>query len=265
MAGMVMWLAALALCPAPAAAGVADQVGATFGLMLADVAAVFPAVEGIVVSVDGDRLYSDLGEQDGVRLGQEFTVFRKGEPFYHTVTRRQLGRFEDVLAHAQVVRVQPRFSEARIIPVPERPEVRVEDGVRITRGRIRVAVAPPLDLTNNRGADLRRVPYMMALGLENTKRFHVADPGVVRDVFFRQRVHVEELLVRPERAVAVGKSLEVAAWLVPVLIERGGQLALDVTWISAVTGSPLFSRRTPLVRAEAASAQRFPWEPRAED
>jgi hypothetical protein len=127
-----------------------------------------------------------------------------------------------------------------------------------------VAVAPPLDLTT-RGGDLRRVPYMMALGLDGTKRFHVADPGAVRDLFLRQRVRVEELLVRPDKAVALAKSLEVTAWLIPVLIERGGQIALDVTWISALTGSPLFSRRTALVRAEAASEQRFPWEPRAED
>jgi hypothetical protein len=35
------------------------------------------------------------------------------------------------------------------------------------------------------------------------------------------------------------------AWLIPVLIERRGVTYLDVTWISAVTGAPLFSRASP--------------------
>ena len=242
----------------------ADQVGATFGLMLQEVVNAFPAIEGLVAAVEGDRIYMDLGEGDGLRAGQEFTVFRKGDVFRHPVSQKPLGRFEDVLGYAQVVRVQPRFSEATFIPLGGKPAVRPEDGVRITRGRIRVAVAPPLDLTSAQ-ADLRRVPFMMALGLDQTKRFQALDPGVVRDLLLNQRTRLEELLARPEKAVALSRTLEVAGWLIPVLIERSGTTYLDVTWISAVTGTPLFSRRLALTRADAAAEQRFPWEPRAED
>src|SRR5262249_5801336 len=70
-----VWL----LAAAPAAGGVADQVGATFGLVLQEVVQAFPPVEGLVVAVEGDRIYLDLAERDGVRPGQEFTIFRKGE------------------------------------------------------------------------------------------------------------------------------------------------------------------------------------------
>jgi hypothetical protein len=38
-----------------------------------------------------------------------------------------------------------------------------------------------------------------------------------------------------------------------------------VTWLSAITGTALFSRRQPLVRDSAGEDQRFPWEPRVED
>ena len=51
----------------------------------------------------------------------------------------------------------------------------------------------------------------------------------------------------------------------PTLIERRGVLFLDVTYISAITGTPLFSRRQPLVPASGTEEQRFPWEPRVED
>jgi hypothetical protein len=40
---------------------------------------------------------------------------------------------------------------------------------------------------------------------------------------------------------------------------------LDVTYISAITGTALISRRLPLVTASATEEQRFPWEPRPED
>jgi len=40
---------------------------------------------------------------------------------------------------------------------------------------------------------------------------------------------------------------------------------LDVTFISAVTGAALFSRRQALSKSEGAGDQRFPWEPRPED
>jgi hypothetical protein len=266
---MRRWLVLALLCPlvlagSPGEAGLADQVGATFGLLVQEVINAFPAVEGLVVSVDGDRVYLDLTEKDGIQRGQEFTVFRKGEEFLHPFTRKPLGRFEDILGYAQITRVEPRFSEAVLIPVPERAKVAAEDGVRITRGRIKVAVAPTLDLTRTQ-ADLRRVPFMISLGLDQTKRFQAVDPGVVQELFLNQRARIEELLVRPERAVSLGRTLDVSGWLVPVLIDRRGITYLDVTWISAVTGTPLFSRRQALTRAQGASEQRFPWEPLPED
>jgi hypothetical protein len=73
------------------------------------------------------------------------------------------------------------------------------------------------------------------------------------------------VLARPERAVRSAKNLEVGGWLVPVLLERRGIVYLDVTWVSAITGTPLFSRRQPLLPAGSAEEQRFPWEPRPEE
>lgn len=255
---------AMLVSPSAASAGAADQVGATFGLMIQDVVAAFPAVEGMVVAVEGDRIYLDLTEKDGVRPGQEFTIFRKGEVFRHPINGRALGRYEQVLGHAQVQRVLPQFSEAVYVAADGQSKARAEDGVRITKGRIRVAVAPTTDLTSA-NADLRRVPFMLAHALSETKRFQSADPSAVQELLLTQKTRSEELLVRPDKAVAVAKPLEVTGWLVPVLIERRGVTYLDVTWVSAVTGAALFSRRLALTRAETAAEQRFPWEPVPQD
>jgi hypothetical protein len=246
--------------PAPAGAGTADQVGATFGLMIKDVVDAFPPAEGMVVQVEGDRLFIDLTEKNGVQPGQEFSVFRKGDVFRHPITGRPLGRYEDVLGYAQIVRLHPQYSEAVFVPEEGKPPPQPEDGVRITKGRIRVAVAPATDLTKA-NADLRRVPFMIAHALELTKRFQVADPSTVQEHLLSQKTRSEELLVSPGKAKTSGKSLEVTGWLVPVLLERRGVTYLDITWVSAVTGTALFSRRAVLTRAETAAEQRFPWEP----
>ena len=197
-------------------------------------------------------------------LGQEYTIFRKGEPFAHPITGKVLGRYEEVLGHARVLRVYPRFSAARYLALPETPRPRPADGARITRARIRVAVTPVIDMTGTQ-ADVRRVPFLVAAGLEQTKRFQVVDPLAVSELFASGSVKIEDVLARPERAMRSARSLELAGWVVPMLLDRRGTVYLDVTYISAITGTALFSRRLPLVSTSGGEEQRFPWEPRPED
>lgn len=264
------WLLALVLAlglyvPAtPAVAGLADQVGATFALMIPEFIEAFPPAEGIVVAVEGDVLYLDLTGKNGVRPGQELIVFRKGGVFRHPITNRPLGRFEQYLGYAQVRKVYPRFSEARYIPRDGLARPRPEDRVRITRARIKVATAPLLDLTRS-GADLRRVPYLMGKLLEGSRRFQMADPLNILSLLNREGAQVEQILIDPEQALRLGRALDVAGWIVPVLMERGGVTYLDATWISAVTGAASFSLRRALTRPGPAEEQRFPWEPPAVD
>lgn len=245
-------------------AALADRVGATFESMADDFVKAAAPTEGLVVSLEREVLYLDLGESAGVRVGQELTVFRKGDVFVHPLTGKPLGRYEDVLGHAQIRRVFPQFSEAAFIPLPKKPTPRPEDGIRITRARLKIAIAPVIDLTGAPG-DVRRVPFLMASVLERSKRFQVVDPLDVGDLFAAGPARAEELLARPQRAVGLAREFEVSAWLVPVLLERRGVTYLDVTWISAITGRALLSRREPLLPATPGDDRRFPWEPLPHD
>jgi len=249
---------------APARAGLADRLGATFTLMADDFIVASQSLEGAVVSLDGDRIYLDLGAQSGAQAGQELTVFRKGDVFHHPLTGKPLGRYEEHLGYAQIQRVFPQFAEGVYVPLPDRPPPLPGDGARISRGRIKIAVTPLLDLSQS-NADVRRVPYLIASVLERSKRFLVVDPLAVADMFAGGTLRVEEMLARPERAMRIARNLEVTGWIVPVLLERQGVLYLDTTWISSITGTALFSRRRTVLPSSAAEEQRFPWEPRAED
>jgi hypothetical protein len=261
---VVVALLGALLLAAPAWAGMADRVAATFALMTADFVKAFQPIEALVVSVEGPEIFLDVNAERGAQVGQEYTIYRKGDVFAHPLTGRPLGNYEEVLGHAQVVRVYPNFAAATYQPLDGAPRPRASDGARITRARIRVAVTPALDLTSAR-ADLRRVPFMLAAALEGSKRFQVIDPLAVSDMFASGTLRVEEMLARPERLMRAARNLEVAGWVVPMLLERRGVTYLDVTYISAITGSALSSRRLPLVTAGATEEQRFPWEPRPED
>jgi hypothetical protein len=255
---------ALLLAGAPVEAGMADRIGATFSLMADDFIQAFNPVEAIVVAVDNDEIFLDVGAGRGAQVGQEYTIFRKGAVFSHPLTGKALGRYEEVLGYAQVRRVESDFAAAAFVPAPEKPRPIPEDGARITRGRLKVAVTPVIDMTDGR-ADVRRVPYLIATVLERSKRFQVVDPLAVSDMFATGSVRVEEVLARPERAVRVAKNLDVAGWIVPVLLATRGTVALDITYISAITGAPLFSRRVSVLPTSELEGQRFPWEPRMED
>lgn len=264
-AAVLTTMAMIGAAAGPATAGLADRVGATFAVMATDFIKAAQPIEGLLVSIDGASIYLDLGRAAGAQVGQELTVFRKGDTFVHPLTGKPLGRYEDFLGWAQIKRVDDKFSEAVFIPAPGKPGPRPEDGARISRARIRVAIAPTLDLSDSK-ADLRRVPYLLASVLERSKRFQTVDPLAVGDVFADNGMRVEELLTRPERAVSAAKNLEVTGWIVPVILERRGVTYLDVTWLSAITGTPLFSRRQPLLPAgSGVAAPRFPWEPPAEN
>jgi hypothetical protein len=262
--GLAGLLAVVLAGTLPARAGVADRVAATFALMAGDFVKAFQPVEAVVISAEGTEIFLDVHEATGAQVGQEYTVFRKGDMFTHPLTGKPLGFYEEILGHAQIVRIYPAFSAAVYLPLPGTPRPRASDGARITRARVRVAVTPMVDFAATE-ADVRRVPFMVAAALEGSKRFQVVDPLAVTDMFASGSLRAEEMLARPERAVRTARNLEVAGWIVPMLLERRGVTYLDVTYISAITGTALISRRLPLVTANAAEEQRFPWEPRPED
>ena len=188
-----------------------------------------------MVAVDGDRVYLDLTEKDGVQPGQEFTVFRKGDVFRHPFTRTA----------ARPLRGHPGpcAGAARAAQVLARRCSSPSTGrARCAR---RTACGSPGAGSGGGAADAG--PHHgpgrpAARALHDRARagpdqaLPVGGPRGGAELLLNQQTRSEELLVRPEKAVALGRTLEVSGWLVPVLIERRGTTYLDVTWISGGDG-----------------------------
>ncbi|WP_168719458.1 FG-GAP-like repeat-containing protein [Thermosulfurimonas marina] len=81
-------------------------------------------LSALVIGLDGDRVILDHGRAQGVRLGDLFTVYRRGNPVIHPQTKKVLGYLKEPVALAEVVQVEENFATARLLrrkgdfPVP---------------------------------------------------------------------------------------------------------------------------------------------------
>ena len=60
---------ALMILAGPAEAGMADRIGATFSLMADDFIQTFNPVEALVVAIDNEDIFLDVGSGRGAQVG----------------------------------------------------------------------------------------------------------------------------------------------------------------------------------------------------
>jgi TolB-like protein len=72
-----------------------------------------PLAEGVIVKIDKDEMYINIGITQGVRKGSKCVVFREGEPIQHPVTGEVLGRKVTRLGELLVVQVQDKIASLK--------------------------------------------------------------------------------------------------------------------------------------------------------
>src|SRR5688572_10245874 len=118
------------------------QVSRSLERIATEMVDLFPKVEGDVVKVEGNQVFITLGASDNMREGMTLSVVRKGDEFKHPLTGAVLGRFEDELGVLVVSKVSEAYSSGPVRLTKSNVNVRTGDRVRITKGKIPVAVLP---------------------------------------------------------------------------------------------------------------------------
>src|SRR5438105_1292727 len=80
-----------------AVAGASAQTSPTLGVLVNQVLALFPKVDGEVLEIQGETLTLALGQRDGLVAGVELTAYREGRELRHPKTGEVLGHTEQVL------------------------------------------------------------------------------------------------------------------------------------------------------------------------
>jgi hypothetical protein len=134
-------------------------------------ASLFPKVEGKVLSVEENTIGIDIGTRNGILPQMRLTIFREGEEFFHPITKAVMGRFEINLGLLEIKEVMEETSVGLILE--GREGIKTGDKVRITSGRIRMAVVLA------EGVDKDKVGAFYE-ALETTGRFRVIEDEKVK-------------------------------------------------------------------------------------
>ncbi len=78
---------------------------------------------GMVVTADGDEVTTDLGERYGVKAGDAFVVFRRGDALTHPTTGERIGWRKTVLARIQIAGTEQALSTGRVVALAARGTV----------------------------------------------------------------------------------------------------------------------------------------------
>lgn len=99
--------------------------------------ALFPAVEGYVVSSSAGEAYVDAALKDLLRPGMEMQIYRPGAEMIHPVTRQVLGSYEQDLGVLNVTEVRETYSRGTLDAAGVAAGIVPGDRVRISARRLR--------------------------------------------------------------------------------------------------------------------------------
>lgn len=135
------------------------------------IASLFPKVQGEILSTEESTVKINLGIRDGISPQMRLTILREGKEFFHPVTKVVMGRFETILGLIEIKDVMEGTSTGIILEKKE--EITKGDKVRITHGKIRIA------LIFSDGLD-RDAAGAFSDALEGTDRFRVLEEETVK-------------------------------------------------------------------------------------
>src|SRR5712692_2455241 len=173
-----------------AAAGASAQTAPpTLGVLVNQVLALFPKVNGDVLEVQGTTLTLSLGQRDGLVAGVELTAYREGRELRHPKTGEVLGRTEEVLGRVTVQQVQEAYATGAVV---EGTDIRPGDKVRVSAGKIKLTLLPIVE--GVRDGLVEAATYELIEALNRTGRFQIALGDAVNVWLAQQGIRRQDVL-----------------------------------------------------------------------
>ena len=101
----------------------------------------FPVIEGAVVSANGRDVRINLGKKKGLLPGMVVAITREGKELYHPVTKEVLGKYEEDMGRLELKEVGDDHASGLLVG-EKKGDIKAGDRVRVTGGKIRVALIP---------------------------------------------------------------------------------------------------------------------------
>lgn len=182
-------------------------------VLVDQVAALFPNVDGEVIEARGTKLTLSLGRRDGIQPGIELSLYREGRELRHPKTGDLLGRAEQELGRVVVEQVFEGYSTGT---VTQGGDVRRGDKARVSAGKIKLTVLRLLTGVTESTAEA--AIHDLVEGLTRTGRFQVG-MGDPINVWLAQEGITEEEFLQGKDLAAVGERFKVQ-YLLAVSFKR---------------------------------------------
>jgi hypothetical protein len=158
-------------------------------VLIDQLTALFPKVEGEVIEVQGKRLTLTLGKRDGIQPGLDLSLYREGRELRHPRTGQLLGRTEETLGRVSVLEVFEAYSTAS---VTQGGGARPGDRVRVSAGKVSLTLLPLW--SGVRASLVETVVHELVEGLTRTGRFQVTMGDQLAIWLAREGIHGEQVL-----------------------------------------------------------------------
>jgi hypothetical protein len=225
------------------------QLSRSLERLSTEIVNLFPKVEGDVVKVQGNEAFITLGAPDNIREGMELSVVRKGEEFKHPLTGVALGRFEDDIGVIIINKVSESYSSGNVRLAKATVNPRAGDRVRITKGKIQLALLPLRgDLPN--WVPREELLEHFRLALEQTGRFQVTAADNVRVYLAEKGIQAQETLSQDILA-RMAEDLRVTYAVASRTRQVGNESVLEVSLTGLALQRTLLTSSAILAEPEA--------------
>jgi hypothetical protein len=225
------------------------QLSRSLERLATEIADLFPKVEGDVVKVQANEVFIALGATDNIRAGMELSLFRKGEEFKHPLTGVVLGRFEEELGLLVINQVSESYSSGALRQAKPNVAIRPGDRVRITKGKIQVAIVP-LQGELPEWLSREEVLERFRSSLERTGRLQVTAADNVRVYLTEKGLNPDET-VPPDVLRHLAEDLRVTYGIAPRTRLVGNDTVLEVRLLGLMHQQTLMSSSAVLAEPEA--------------
>ena len=202
----LLWMWVLVTLPCLASAQAGNDLDAVASDVAVQLAQRFPHLKGEVVDVQGEQLYVSLGARNQVLEGMRLSVFREGKELKSPTTGNVFGRLEEDLGTVTVTQVAETYAVASPENAAYVGRVQAGDKVRITAGRLSLALFPLGGQTED-GLSMAAVADAVQRSLNATGRFDVV-PRARLTLWLSEKGLTHEDAVVPgvmaEAAIALG-------------------------------------------------------------
>src|SRR5439155_20757714 len=159
----LLTLAALTLTAA------AQTSPSSIGVLVEQVLALFPKVDGDVLEVKDQTVTLSLGKKDGLAPGVELSVYREGRELRHPRTGALLGKTEESVGRVRVEQVFEAYATGR---VTQATDIKPGDRVRVSAGKVTLTVVPMVEGVKDALAEA--AVQALVEDLNRTGRFQIA-------------------------------------------------------------------------------------------